>query len=382
MKNKTEILTLASRMIEIPSLSTNPEANRQVLDLASEFLGSAVSSRTFEHVDPETHNKAISRLWGEADSLLTPKLLLSGHIDVVGVDGDTSLFTPKVEGKMLMGRGAGDMKGHDAAMLSAYKRWIDEHGGAHGVGLLLTSDEEIGGANGTRFVISQGLKPDVVFIPDGSFDFDIVKSEKAPYHFVVSAESPGGHVSRAFKLDNPINRILGMYQEARDIFSIATQDQPWASTFEMTIINTPNESKNKIPNKVTAAFGWRWPMEQMDYETGKRQIQDLCKKYGLTIILEEGGGEGLLTDPNADFVKDWKAIIESVIDRNVGFTVMHGATDGRHFYHSNQFGSKKVLITSGITENHHEQGEWIDLDSLALLSEAIYLYAKKLTGSD
>lgn len=371
MKENIHILT--SDLIAIPSITGNTEACKKALDYVDSYLGKEVGSRVFQK------NDVYSVLWGDQNTLMEPRLLLSGHIDVVDVEGDKNLFFPRTIGDKIFGRGAGDMKGHVAATIAAYKKWIDDMG-PRGVGLLLTSDEETGGFNGTRHVIEQGLKPSVVFIPDGALGFSIVKSQKAPHHFVVEAAGSGGHASEAFRLDNPIDRLISFYLQARNSFDKATKENDWASTFKMTVIHTDNKSKNKIPDKVKAAFSWRWPPEQIPFSEGRDQILKLAENYRITILEEEGGGEGCVTDPEADYVRGWKTIIEGIIGYPVGFINMHGATDGRHFYNNSQFGSKNILVTSAITGSHHKNDEWVDIKSLYQLSEAIFLYQANLGG--
>ncbi|MEK9157834.1 MAG: M20/M25/M40 family metallo-hydrolase [Patescibacteria group bacterium] len=388
----TKIVDLTRQMVEIPSVVGRYGESLEVLNLADKYLDGApgLKSRTFERVSQKTGQKFVSRLWGSNETMLNPKVLLSGHIDVV--EAERSMFKIKEKDGRLYGRGTGDMKGHVAAELVAYRRWVIEQGNPNGVGLLLTSDEEVGGENGARYIVEfEGLRPSVVFIPDGEFDFDIVDSQKAPHHFHVQALSTtkGGHVSKAFELDNPVNKILAVYQEMRQKYSLATKDDDWKSTFEMTVITTGNgehegrviNSANQIPEVAEAWFGWRWPVEveidgQMpSFDRGYEDLEEISKRHGVSILGGHGNGEGCYTDPNAEFVKKWKVIIEDVIDKKVGFKHMHGATDGRHFA---LFGSQ-VLVTSAITGSHHKADEWIDINSLAKLSEVVYKYQVEMT---
>jgi len=371
---KKEILQLSEELIQIPSITGDNIACKRALEVLNKYLGEKLHLRVFKD------NGVYSYLWGDKNTLMTPKLLLSGHVDVVGVDEDETLFKPVIRNGKLYGRGSGDMKGPDAAMVVAYKKWVEE-AGARGVGLLITSDEEEGGFNGTRHVVEQGLSPQIVFIPDGNIDFNIVESQKAPHHFVIEAKGPGGHASESFAVENPLNKLVAVYSEMREKYALASQNDNWKSTFEMTVINTPNKSKNKISNSATAAFSWRWPLEQITFERGRADMIAVCKKNGCDIIEEEGGGEGCLTDKNAEFVKVWQTTIEEVIGRNTKFVNMHGATDGRHFYNGKNGGSKNVLVTSVKTDKHHGTDEWVDIESLSQLAEALLIYKNKLTNN-
>lgn len=405
-KEREQIVDLTTSLIEIPSLVIEPEDREnspekvkicmekresalQVLDLVDKYLANneAITSKTYEN------NGVVSRLWGDKDTLLNPKLLLSGHIDVVSAPDE--LFAPTQKDGMLFGRGTGDMKGHVAAVVTAFKKWIQESKSSKGIGLLLTSDEEVGGINGARYVVEKGLlRPKFVFIPDGSFAFDIVDSQKAPHHFHLRAESKngGGHVSKAFKVDNPVNHLLSIYSEMRKKYSIATPNDEWKSTFEMTVFKTGiggiKEGSKKVENGgnviaewAEAWFGWRWPLEvdidgeKPTLETGTRDLLRLTEKHGVKILKDgHGKGEGCYTDPNAEFVQKWKGIIEPIIGKSVNFQHMHGATDGRHFY---KFGAE-VLVTSAINGGEHSDNEFVDIDSLVKLSEAIYRYQKEM----
>lgn len=372
MIERQKIVELSTKMVEIPSVTGRESECYAVLELAKDFLGNGVELRRIKNKTES--GTTWSYLWGDENSLLTPRLLLSGHIDVVAAEDYQ--FRAKTEGDKLCARGAGDMKGHVASMLASYKKWLDE-GGARGVGLLLTSDEEVGGFGGARYVVEhEGLRPDVVFIPDGEFDFNIVESQKAPHHFHVRALGEGGHASRAFQIDNPLNRIMKLYSAMRSKYSVATREDDWKSTFEMTVLNTKSGSANKIPSEVEAWFSWRWPLEQFSFEEGVADMMKFAKEFGCEILPDgHGMGEGCLTPRNADFVQIWKGVIEEKRGGKVGFCNMHGATDGRHFYAH----KAKVLVTSGITSGAHSTKEWVDISSLVTLSEAIYDYQRKIT---
>jgi len=391
---RDQIVNLTKSLVEIPSVTgVYDEAVRALKFVDGYLTQENLISQTYEHVNKKGQT-IVSQLWGDKNTFLTPKLLLSGHLDVLSAS--QKQFVPEESDGKLYGRGAGDMKGHVASMLLAYKKWLSDNGSPRGVGLLLTSDEEEGSFDGARYVIEQAkLRPNTVFIPDGEFSFDIVDSQKAPHHFHVRArsETKGGHVSLAFKKDNPVNKILTVYNEMRKKYSIATTTDEWKSTFEMTVIKTGNgdnengrpeveNAANGIPEWADAWFGWRWPLEieidnkKATYDTGLADLQKISKKYGVSVLEDDHGfGEGCYTNPNSKFVQTWKGIIQPIIGHEVGFKHMHGSTDGRHFY---KYGSQ-VLVTSGITEGAHSSNEWVDIDSLVKLSEAIYRYQKEMT---
>lgn len=393
MSRREHIQRLTQEMVEVPSVTGEREENLAVLDLVDGYLGGGVKleSKTFER------KGVVSRLWGDPDSLMNPRLLMCGHVDVV--DGDSGLFKPRVEDGRMYGRGTGDMKGNVAAMVDAYKRRLVEEGGPGGVGLLLVSDEEVGGFDGARYVVEEGLRAPVVFIPDGTAgkDFDIDESQKAPHHFTIRALGEGGHASLAFEIDNPVNRIWRVYTAMRAKYGLATPQHPWQSTFEMSVIHTDNfdsRSANRIPAEVYASFSWRWPLEHFEYEEGVADMERWCAEHGCEIVWVDereeekrksgeriwkshGLGEGMWVYTSRSEVQMWKGVIEEIIGREVGFAKAHGAADARHFYQADR--EAAIIVTQSRGGGFHNDGEWVDIESLVQLSEAIYRYQKLVT---
>lgn len=362
---REEIIELTKRLVSIPSVSGNRKESLCALHLAEEFLADVCKVQEFKH------QGYTSFLWNNNKNAMRAKVLLLGHLDVV--DADKSLFIPKIEGELLTGRGTGDMKGHVAVMLWCFREILLKHTDAD-VALLLTTDEELGGFNGSRYLVDSGLNTEILFVPDGGENFNIVTSEKAPHHFVIEAKGRGGHASRAFELDNPINKLMSFYYNAQKEFDVATSNKAWASTFEMTTIESNSKAKNKIPSVARASFSWRWPLEQIEFKTGRNKLLKLAKKHECEVIEEEGWGEGTLIDINSSAISIWKNIVEKNLGRKVKFTHAHGASDARHFFNSEQFGTKNIIITSATTGDHHSPDEWVSVKSLETLSTSLFQF--------
>ena len=90
---------------------------------------------------------------------VVPPLLLQGHIDVVGVQGQTwshDPFSADIADGCVWGRGAVDMKGGLAMMLHAMLRV--KHEGQKPPGdiiLAAVADEEVGGVYGAKFLVEE-----------------------------------------------------------------------------------------------------------------------------------------------------------------------------------------------------------------------------------
>ena len=104
---------------------------------------------------------------------------LNGHLDVV--DAKANDFEPRLEeGGKLYGRGSSDMKGPLAAMIVLMMDLSQlEPNKRPDIGLMIVSDEEIGGEAGTYYLLNEeGYRSKACLIPDGGNNFDIIIKEK------------------------------------------------------------------------------------------------------------------------------------------------------------------------------------------------------------
>src|SRR5215211_7307139 len=142
-------LALAQSLIRCPSVTP---AEGGALAFIAQVLGDAgfeVHRPVFSQAGtPDVEN--LYARWGTGH----PYLLFAGHTDVVP-PGDVARwkhdpFGGVVEGDMLYGRGATDMKGGIACMMAAALEFLDENPDFFGsIGFLITGDEEGPAVNGT-----------------------------------------------------------------------------------------------------------------------------------------------------------------------------------------------------------------------------------------
>lgn len=95
-----------------------------------------------------------------------PTVVLTGHVDTVGVDGMPAALTPAVDGDRMTGRGASDMKAGVAAMVVAAEA-LAAADTAGRVVLALVADEEdasLGTEAVLRALPGLGIRPDVAVL--------------------------------------------------------------------------------------------------------------------------------------------------------------------------------------------------------------------------
>ena len=145
---------LLQRLIRFDT--TNPPGNeRECVEWIDAVLSEAGCETTTLAKDPKRPN-LLTRLKGRGEA---PPLLLYGHVDVATAEGQVWQHPPfggeLVDG-WVWGRGALDMKGGVAMMLSAFLRvTMDGLTPAGDVLLLILSDEEMGGIYGAQYLVHE-----------------------------------------------------------------------------------------------------------------------------------------------------------------------------------------------------------------------------------
>jgi len=144
----TDTLNLAKELIARQSVTPEDAGCQDILIEHLARLGFAIEKMPFGQV---------SNFWARHGDT-APLLVFAGHTDVVpsGPEADWTSppFTPEIRTDYLFGRGAADMKGSLAAMLTACERFLasgKRHSGS--IGFLITSDEEGPAVDGTKKLI-------------------------------------------------------------------------------------------------------------------------------------------------------------------------------------------------------------------------------------
>ena len=174
------------------------------------FAGRAAGCRML--ASPAGRPNLVVRVLGRGEA---PPLLLQGHVDVVTTAGQR-WSRPPFAGDLVRGwvwgRGALDMKGGVAMMLSALLR-CDERGEppAGDVVLCCLADEEAGGVHGAQFLVERhadlfagvrhglGEGGGTTQHLNGRAFYPIMVAEKRACRLRVMVRGPGGHASRSHR---------------------------------------------------------------------------------------------------------------------------------------------------------------------------------------
>lgn len=184
-----DVARLASSLVRIRS-ENPPGSTADVVAFIGEYLDSlGVKSRIVSH--PGGRENLVTTGTGS-------RLLLCGHVDVVPAIPDDWTHDPysgEIADGYVWGRGATDMKGGCAALLTAYREILDS-GVEPDVQFAFVCDEETGGEYGIRSLLAQDLLgPRECLIAEPTPETSPAVGQKGLYRIDLSFRGRPGHSS-------------------------------------------------------------------------------------------------------------------------------------------------------------------------------------------
>jgi succinyl-diaminopimelate desuccinylase len=326
----SETLELAQQLIKRPSITPLDEGCQELIAKRLVAIGFSVETLQFEEV---------TNLWATIGSS-GPLLVFAGHTDVVptGPQNDWQYppFDATVADGFLHGRGAADMKGSIAAMITAVERFLPAAVLNARIGFLITSDEEGSAINGTQRVIKElgnrNIKIDYCLVgePSSSEQLgDTVKiGRRGSLGATLVVKGIQGHVAYPQLAVNPIHKVLPVLAHLTDITWDEGNASFPATSFQISNINAGAGATNVIPGQIEVVFNFRFSTE-LDADTIKSRVTQLLDEAELNYQLDwKLWGNPFLTDAG----KLVEAVSES-IQQNCGYSTERstagGTSDGR-----------------------------------------------------
>jgi len=322
---------LCTELIARRSVSPKDEGCQLILAARLEAMGFTVENMPFGEV---------SNLWARRGTE-GPLVCLAGHTDVVP-PGDSAQwqsepFSATVRDGYLYGRGAADMKGSIAAMITACERFVADNGEIKGsIAFLITSDEESIAVDGTRKVIetlqSRGEKIEycVVGEPSSSEALgDVIRNgRRGSLNGTLTVHGTEGHVAYPDLANNPVHRFMPALAE----LCAQTWDQGNEyfppTSFQLSNIHAGEGTNNVIPGEMTALFNFRFSSEVTAEDLMEKTESIFNAHYeNYTLEWQLSGNpfitaEGVLTDAVS-------RAIESVTGLTTQLSTSGGTSDGR-----------------------------------------------------
>lgn len=372
----SETLKLAHELISRPSITPEDEGCQQLIGERLAALGFELESMIFE----DTTNLWARR--GQGRKLFC----FAGHTDVVP-PGDVNdwqfpPFQPTIHNGYLYGRGAADMKGSLAAMLTATERFVKDYPEVDAdIGFLITSDEEGTFINGTKRVIEtleqRNEKIDWCIVGEPSSTEtlgDIVKNgRRGSLTGDLTVLGIQGHVAYPHLAQNPVHDLApalsDLIQEEWD----TGNDSFPPTTFQVSNIQAGTGAGNVIPGRIETQFNFRFSTE-LTADKIKQRVEAILNKHSLKYKLQwKLNGPPFLTDSGA-----LVEAVQSAIEHECGFSTTlstaGGTSDGRFIAPT----GAQVIELGPVNATIHKVNECVKASDLDKLSEVYYRCMEKL----
>jgi succinyl-diaminopimelate desuccinylase len=318
-------VTLAQQLIACPSVTPEDAGAQDVLTYALEAQGFEVHRFT-DGSPPDGPVENLFAIRGQG----APFFAFAGHSDVVPPGGGWTedAFHPRIDGDLLYGRGAVDMKGALAAFIAAAKR-VPDHKGT--LAFIITGDEEGPAIHGTAAIIewmkARGHRPDLILVgePTSSARLgDTIKiGRRGSVNMWIEVPGTQGHVAYPHLADNPIPALARIVSRLSAIELDGGNEWFQPSNLEFTDVDTGNAATNVIPGMARARLNIRFNDMQNGPDLVAMVEAIVAEEAPQARVIARISGEAFLTPPG-----ELSALVSAAIQDVTGVTPEFSTTGG------------------------------------------------------
>ena len=372
MTTESATLQLTKELLSRQSITPEDDGCQDLMIERLEKIGFSVQRLRFGEVD---------NFWavrGETG----PILCFAGHTDVVPTGPEEAWkfppFEPTIDEGMLYARGAADMKGSLAAMITACEAFVEQHTNHQGrIAFLITSDEEGPAINGTVKVVewleenNEKITWCVVGEPSSTNQVgDVIKNgRRGSLGANLTVKGIQGHVAYPHLASNPIHLAAPALTElAAETWDEGNAFFP-ATSFQISNINGGTGATNVIPGDINIVFNFRFSTELTD-DILKERTEAILNKHGLKYDLEWNlSGQPFLTS-EGDLVDATVKAIKDANGLSTELSTAGGTSDGRFIAPT----GSQVVELGPVNATIHKVNECVkaqDLDTLSHMYQGI-----------
>lgn len=346
----TRIEETLAHLIAIPSTPNNAQACQEIITYIHDQLQ---PYGLFIRGDFDAANPWLIATTQDTN---TPDILLTAHLDVVPA---TKYVLEKRDNKFY-GRGVYDMKFAAACFLEFVHTHADSLANLN-IGFLFTTDEERNSAS-MKDVLATGLRPEVVFLPDGGGDWAIEKRAKGLYGVRLSAKGTTAHGSRPWEGDHAFHRLLEALTQLRAAYPSTTKDGP---TLGLNHLKA-GQVINQIPDTAWVEIDFR-SFQQTELDAYQKLLSELADAHNLDITVINTG-QPVSFDETAPAVQHFLATLKTHLGiSEVEYCDAYGGSDARFFA---QLGITCIILQPE-GGGRHADIEWIKASDIVKFSQLI-----------
>ncbi|MGH8501070.1 MAG: succinyl-diaminopimelate desuccinylase [Gammaproteobacteria bacterium] len=318
----------------------------------------------------------VSNLWLRRGTE-RPLFVFAGHTDVVPPgpleQWQSPPFAPTVRDGRLYGRGAADMKGGVAAMVTACEAFVTGHPNHKGsIALLITSDEEGPAVEGTKHVIDtlerRGEKIDWCLVGEPSSEErlgDTIKNgRRGSLNGRLRVHGSQGHVAHPHHADNPVHRFAPVLAALLDTEWDRGNEHFPPTGFQVSNINAGTGADNVIPGALDVIFNFRFSTAVTQAQLQQR-VEALLDAHDLRYDLKWHLSGQPFLNPSGELVAAAREAIREVDGLETTLSTGGGTSDGRFIAPT----GAQVIELGPANASVHKIDEHVRVADLEVLSE-------------
>ena len=363
-------LELAKSLISKPSITPDDHGCQAIMIDRLKKIGFEIHPLKFGDVD---------NFWAvHGDS--GPLFAFAGHTDVVPAGDEnawnTKPFEPTIKDGYLYGRGAADMKGGLASMVTATEKFIKENPNHKGrIAFLITSDEEGVAVNGTVKVMdylkANEQKIDYCLLGEPSSTSstgDVIKNgRRGSLNGVLKINGKQGHVAYPHLAKNPIHLVSPALDDLCNQEWDNGNDYFPATSFQISNMHSGDGVTNVIPGDAQVKFNFRYSTET-NKENLQKKVHEILDLHNLDYSIEwSHSGYPFLT-PKGELVSACIEAIKKTKGIDTELSTSGGTSDGRFIAQE----GTQVVELGPVNATIHQINESVLVQDLDDLSEIYY----------
>ncbi len=303
---------LLAQMMSFKPVSAEPDSINLLVDFIAHYSQKSKLHVAIEELDQR------KILFVSTRNTKAPAVLMNAHLDVL--PAPEAMFTLQEDDGYWVGRGTNDCLGNCAVIIQA----LLKVGAKADVGVLFSTDEEIGGRTAAHMVeLGYGAKK-IVLVMDGGA-FALGTAQKGILALRLRAKGKAGHSSRPWESINAIDILFKVYQDIKSMFPEVKQEDQWHNTMSLNVIRA-GDIFNRIPDTAEMVLDIRYT-EKPD---PAKMLAEIRRIPNLTVeIVTES--PLMFSNPEDPALQKFHSFMESALGQTVVWQRLNGATDARHF---------------------------------------------------
>lgn len=339
-----EIIDLTKDLIRFKSMPSKPQEIKQCIEFIEKYL---INCRAeYKLLD---HKKAPSILVVPSSNFV-PTLLMT-HIDVVEAQED--LFNPVEKDQMLYGRGSIDDKYAVALSLVLLKNHLAglrKKGKSQNhlpFGILITSDEEIGGFDGANQAL-KNIETDFCIVLDGGSVEKIVVKERGLVRLKLISRGKETFGEELCHREKAIENLVDDIEKIKTYFLRSTPEHLYRSVNISHIESA--KPHNQIPQSAEASL----EISYIENDDMDAFISKLHRELHSELVVES-------IEPDFDKIPSSYLKLLLQISKNTSIGFEDGFNDARFL---SKYGIKGIIWGANGNQSQHSKSEHVNIESV------------------